>query len=209
MNTLQDLRVYLCGQIENDLHAAGWRTWLTSRLVSIEPTIKVWDPMVKPDWIARDVSDDVAYGYKSFVIDDEPLRHEPPALDITAPLESKGTRCFDANVRVRGICKQLANKCDIMIARISKKFTWGSIDELEIASSRKIPVFMIMPDGLISIYGLAGIVRSKQLVKRYVHFNIDSLLQALRDINSNKIDIIQEDPETWMRLTWVNAASEQ
>ena len=199
-NILQDLRVYLCGQIENDPDAAGWRKELAQKLVSIEPTLKVWDPMIKPNWVHSDViSDAVAFKWKQHVIGDD----EKPEFSSQ---ESKGTRCFNANVAVRRICKQLANKCDIFVARISKTFTWGSIDELEIAISRRIPIFVILPDGLISIYGLAGMVRSKDLAKRYIHFNVDSLLETLDSINSGEINIVKEDPETWMRLSWVNAA---
>ena len=200
MGILQNLRIYLCGPIESDPDAAGWRKDLTTQLAAIEPTLKIWDPMIKPNWVHSDVmSDGVAFEWKRHVIDDEPK----PEFST---LESKGVRCFNANVAVRRICKQLANKCDILIARISKTFTWGSIDELEIAIGRRIPIFVVMPDGLISIYGLAGVVRRQDLVRYYIHFDMNSLLETLSDINSGMLDIIKEDPETWMRLSWVNAA---
>ena len=191
MSLLDNTIVYLCGQIENDSDsAAGWRRMLAQQLPSINPTINVWDPLVKPNWLASDLSDDkIAYGWK----------HE-----VTEQTEH-GLRCYNATVAIRQICKQLASKCDWIIARISKVFTWGSIDELEIAAQRRIPVFLWLPDGLISIYGISGCIQDYKAMSQHVHFNVESLLSAIQKINSSDEAAIQ-DPETWMRATWPNAS---
>lgn len=190
---LSNTRVYLCGQIENDPKAAGWRKELARRLPLINSGIVVWDPMIKPQWALDTIThDSVAYKWKHHVLGGSD--------------ESKGHGCFDANAVIRRICKQLAGKCDWMIARISKTFTWGSIDELEIASQRRIPVFLWLPDGLISIYGLAGCVHKYECIQHYVHQDIESLLRTIAAIDNGQIDAPGLDPETWMRMTWKNAS---
>lgn len=186
---LSNTVVYLCGQVENDPEAAGWRKDIASSLTAINPLITVWDPLLKPEWVDHDVCDEeVAFKWKKHVLGDSDLE--------------KGEQCYSANRSVRRLCKQLANKCDWMIARISKTFTWGSIDELEIAASRKIPVFMWLPDGLISIYGLAGCVHTYENMSHYVHMNVDSLLNSISAIDKGEINIVERDPEVWMRLAW-------
>lgn len=191
MNNLSCTKVYLVGQIENDPEAAAWRVQLARRLPSINNTITVWDPMVKPTWVEEGVmSDKVAFEWKQHVLEAK---------------SAKGESCFAANKAVRRICKQLASKCDWMIARLCKKFTWGSIDELEIAINRGIPVFLWLPDGLISIYGVAGCIRQQNLVPHYVHSDIESLLAAIDAVDKDKSDLLKLDPETWMFKTWINA----
>lgn len=208
MNILANSRVYLCGQVEHDTNAAGWRKEIATGLISIEPTLKIWDPLIKPEWLGQsggpindgtiDPSDPrgsqrldmIAYGYKDYVMD---------------PSDPRGLQCLEANRRVRAVCKQLANKCDFIIARISKTFTWGSIDELEIAISRHIPIFLWLPDGMISIYGIAGCTYQRSSMQYYIHSDMDSLLGTLAEINSGDSDLPARDPEAWLYLTWKNA----
>jgi len=193
---LSNTKVYLCGQIENDPEAMGWRLDLARRLPLINPTISVWDPMVKPEWVHPDIkNNEMAFAWKQYI-------------NSNPSDEWQGEMCHIANKKVRRICKQLANKCDWMIARICKKFTWGSIDELEIAINRKIPVFLWLPDGLISIYGIAGVIEDYSLVPYYMHEDMESLLTTISDVDKGISDLLKKDPETWMTLSWTNAASE-
>lgn len=190
-NMLAGSRIYLCGQIENAADSKSWRHLFAQQLPQIIPNVKVWDPMIKPSWVSDDVQNDqIAFKWKSEIF----------GGDI-----AKGERCWIANQSVRRLCKQLASKCDILVARITKEFTWGSIDELEIAALRRIPVFLILPDGPISIYGLSGIIYNYQTIPHMVHTNEESMLRSISKINKGEIDICNIDPETWMYITWKNA----
>ncbi len=195
MGILSNSSFYLCGQIENCDSPIDWRVKLAQDLKSIDPTFKVWDPLIKPDWVDPDMGDnEVAYGFKPYVLSSKDQEEQ-----------NKGFRCFEANVEVRNICAQLAGKCDILIARISKTFTWGSIDELELAAARGIPIFLWLPDGNISIYGIAGVVRNFTFVNRYVHESVEPILRTLKNINEGNDSLVESDPETWMYLTWKDA----
>lgn len=187
--------VYLCGQVENDLNAAApWRRELAINLHHIEPLLRVWDPLVKPLWMGEARNDQVVLQWKSEVLGGD---------------AEKAKKCFTLNRDIRRVCKQLASKCDWMIARITKTFTWGSIDELEIGINRRIPIFLWLPDGLISIYGLSGCVHNIEHLRYYVHKDMGSLIETLDNINSRNIDIVPMDPETWMFRSWINAAWRQ
>ncbi len=218
MNILNNTRVYLCGQIENDPEAAGWRKELARRLPSINPDIVVWDPMVKPQWASEAMHDEVAFKWKQHILDDEPVVTDDEAVLRCPELThngkkswawdqtTKGRKCYEGNIAVRRICKQLASKCDWFIARISKTFTWGSIDELEIAIARRIPIYLWIPDGIISIYGIAGCVYNYDFIDHYVHKDIESLLCSISQLNSGNCDL-GIDPETWMIRTWKDATT--
>jgi len=191
---LSNTRVYLCGPLENDPQAAGWRLELARRLPLINPEIIVWDPMIKPDWVSSQAKNDqISFQWKEHV-------------GGGTGHDERGKECHDTNKLIRIMCKQLANKCDWFIARISKTFTWGSIDELEIAITRRIPIFLWLPDGKISIYGLAGCVHNYDCINNYVHYDMESLLDTIDGIDKGKINIMETDPEAWMRMTWKNAA---
>jgi hypothetical protein len=194
MGILSNTKVYLCGQVEFDNEAADWRKELASRLFSIDKSITVWDPLIKPLWVSPDVrNDEIALKWKN---------------EIFGPdFNTKGRRCFEANIEVRRLCKQLANKCDWMIARVNSKFTWGSIDELEIAIERKIPIFLVNPDNRISTYGLPGLC-DFEFIDHYVYEDMDMLLSILAGINKGAIPLPKEDPERWLYCTWVNSTED-
>jgi len=196
MKILSHSKIYLCGQIEQDIDAAGWRIDLANRLHLLNPTIKIWDPLIKPDWVPAGVASDNAFLHKKFILPDASLDDKL----------TKGRLCFEANKDVRYICKMLASKCDILIARINKLFTWGSIDELEIAIQRGIPIFLWLPDGLISIYGIAGCIKHYQFVDEYVHYSLESMLNTLSEIDSGSNALPSADPETWLYLTWKDSS---
>jgi hypothetical protein len=196
MGILDNLTVYQCGQVENDDDPAGWRNASARSLYKINPLLRICDPLSKPQWLDPKGKDDkIAYGLKNYI------GHKDHA--------SEAIECLDANVYIRRICKQLASKCDIFIARITKTFTWGSIDELEIAITRNIPIFLVLPDGLISIYGMSGILTDYSFYNDYIHADMDSLTETIGKIDSGESDLINKDPEKWMRLTWPHSGELQ
>ncbi len=193
MGLLDDFSIYECGQVENDPNAVGWRVDLASEIHKINPYINVWDPLTKPDWLPEKGRDDeMAFGWKKHILDGQ------------SP--EKANQSLDANRYIRHICKQLAAKADIIIARIPKIFTWGSIDELEIGIQRRIPIFLWLPEGMISVYGVSGIVDTVEHAPYYLHDSMKSLLDTLTRIDAKTLPLPNIDPERWMKLTWPNSA---
>lgn len=188
-------KVYLCGQVENDSDATRWRIDIAQELKKINNNIVVWDPLIKPEWVGKNVANyDVCIGYKDFI-----------GKCSNAGLHEKGRACFEANKAVRRQCKQLAYKCDWMIARLNKKFTWGSIDEIEIAITRNIPIFLWLPDKkIISTYGVPGCINEYDRLHNYLFYNKKDLLDKISAIN-NGSSITSIDAELWMFLTWKDA----
>lgn len=188
MELLSGSKIYLCGQVENSTDAVSWREHVTKYLHNLNKDIIVWDPLVKPQWMPENTKND------SVAVSDR--KH---LLDKTT---NKSLQCIEANYYLRKICKQLANKCDIMIANITSTFTWGSIDELEIGIDRNIPIFLAMPDGIISAYGIAGIANYHLLIDYYIHETIDEVLDMVKKVNNGEILLAKMDPEKWLYLSW-------
>lgn len=189
MKNLAHLKFYLCGQVEQDKDAAKWRELVAHRLCSVLDDIIILDPLIKPKWF--NCPDNIAYGYKKEVQD---------YLLNNADLTDNVMNSISANRQVRSICKQLANKCDVLIARLTNTFTWGSIDEIEIAINRNIPIFMVLPDNIVSIYGIP-FTCNHLLARFYLHKSIDSLVSTLYHIN-NDDELFKKDPEKWLSITW-------
>jgi hypothetical protein len=178
---LHNKSIYLCGPIENDPGAGDWRKTISDALREIEPTFRIWNPLIKPKW----------YGESDphIAFDKELIFHN---LYKTLGVPD-GATAWKENERARSLCKGLVSSCDIVIARLSDKFTWGSIDELEIAISRKIPVFLWLTKP-VGIYGLPGICDRYNL-DHYVHFDRDSLLGKIKAINMSVDHLPDTDPE--------------
>lgn len=195
MRLLTNSSVYLCGQVEHDPTAAVWRKQLTGHLSQIIEGVKVWDPLVHPDWFPAHAKEEICYGYKKYLWGND--------YD-----QAKAKACLRGNREIRKICKMLASKCDFMIARISKSFTWGSIDELEIAIERNIPIFLWLPDGIISVYGVAGCVTNESLIPHYIHEDMLSLVNTIRSVHEGSLDLHELDRDRWLYLNWKNAAED-
>lgn len=192
MGKLSHTKYYLCGQIENDPAYAAWRCEIAKQLISIDDSIIVWDPMVKPEWQSSDVKS--AFDKQTLYIE-----------YYGKPYHNR-QHCLDINIEARRVCRGLAGGCDILIARLSNKFTWGSIDEIEVAMTRRIPIFIWLPDGPLGIYGLPGITNDANMIPEYIHYNQESLINKLRSIHDGSCDLPTRDPERWLFLTYPNAA---
>jgi len=197
MGILAHAKIYLAGQIESDPNERSWRLELTTSLHKIEPTLTIWDPLIKPRWVPINTVNHVAFGLKDRVFI-ENCQSSEQWLD-------EGALCLEANKQVRFHCKMLANKCDILIIRLSKAFTWGTIDEVEIAINRNIPRFLWLPDGPVSIYGLAGCIDKLHTMNTYIHKSSGSLLNTIQSINIGNLDVASDDPEMWSYITWPKA----
>ena len=202
---LRHSKVYLCGQVEHDFsNAASWRTEIASDLKAVDPDIIVWDPLIKPTWMPADSRNDkIAFNKRDmfktyYEADDVP---EATRLGL-------GRRGWMAGHTIRRVCKKLASASDFMIARVSKTFTWGSIDELEIAARDNKPIFFWLPDGPISTYGLPGCIPDYELIDSYVFYEKENLISAIRAVNDGTSALLQKDPFAWTYLTYPNSIHE-
>jgi hypothetical protein len=195
---LRHSKVYLCGQVENDLaNASSWRKELTQDLVKIEPDLIVWDPLIKPEWMSPDSRDDkIAFNKEAM------FRLAPTPENLLL-----GRRGWEAADEIRQVCQKLTASADFIIARITKTFTWGSIDELEIAARQDKPIFFWLPDGPVSTYGLPGCVPVFDLIDEYIFYNKEDILAAIQKINNGTSMLVEKDPYTWTYLTYINSAN--
>ena len=149
MNRLQAARIYLCGPIENHQNDfAQWRTIITKSLNNSIDNIVIWDPIIKPSWLINEDREALDLAFNKQLIYHNYYKIDKPPI---------GDRIWNINPRARQICQGLAGSCDILIARLTKTFSWGSVDELEVAIRRHIPVFIWFADERVGIYGLPGI----------------------------------------------------
>lgn len=192
MKIFEHSKVYLCGQVEMAEDCRTWRRDIAQALIlNVDPTIVVWDPLIKPKWMSDDSR------HPSLVLSKREI------FNWTNEAEKDvGARAWSANAEIRRICKQLAGKCDWMIARITKDFTWGSIDELEIAINRGIPIFFWFPDGPLGVYGLPASINFDK-INDYVFRNNSDLINKLRTISIEGIP--SGDDEKWMFRSYKNA----
>lgn len=189
MGRLDHAKIYLCGQVEADNDCASWRLQIAKTLRSVNPTLIVWDPLIKPQWMSEDARSNVPIDLPS----------------MFGPKSAMRTRVFAVNSEIRQVCQGLAGAADIIIARIIHKFTWGSIDELEIAARRQIPVFFHLPGGPLGLYGMPGTITNPDLMNEYIHYNQASLLDKLHSIDNGQCDLPNRDPLKWLYLTYPNA----
>lgn len=190
MGHLSNLKIYLCGQVEVDIYCAQWRNRMTRALHQVEPSLIIWDPLIKPQWVTPESRNDSIALDKRVYVD--------PASTIDT---------WEANKEIRRVCKALVGGCDIVVARISKQFTWGSIDELEIACDRGIPIFVCYPDGPFGLYGLTGLVSGPEMIREYIYSDEVELVAKLAGINGGTDDLPKRDPYRWLALSYPNAVN--
>lgn len=176
MGCLSHSSIYLCGQVEHDPKCSIWRKQVTNDIYLRDPTINVWNPMCMPNWTTN--------------------------VNKAFDNDIHNSEAWQANIEVRKISKLLANHCSILLARITRTFTWGSIDELEIAIDRNIPIFLWLPDGIISTYGIPGCITDYEYILDYIHYSMDSIINKIDNINNGTDDLVQRDKYRWISLTY-------
>jgi len=203
MGILSHSKVYLCGQVESDLdNAYSWRSSMADILKSINKEIIVWDPLITPSWVPDFCQDPKAF-------DKSILHHNLFNID---PDHESRKRIVNTNLIVRKVCHKLASTCDWMIARLSDKFTWGSIQELEIAIQRGIPIFIIYADRPLSVYGSTGILENRvgdpiiSHLDDYVFNDVNKMYDIIRELDSKgpASDLIKNDPFKWSFITYTD-----
>lgn len=170
----------------------SWPREVSAALKKIEPTAKVWSPTIKPAWVSKECADITA------ALDKSSLFYPRKVGDRNK------ARAWKANVDSRRLCQMLVNQADILVAKLPKQFTWGTIAEIEIGISRDIPIFISMPDGPLGLFGIPGIVSSAKLIPEYIFLTDEALFKKLKAISDGSCDLPERDPERWLNLTYPN-----
>lgn len=122
-NKLKNTTVYLCGAVEAIPDGgADWRDAITKPLN--EMGVRVWNPLIKPDWYnpkydAKDQVED-----KKEIVD--------AITNNTFPVFA-----FDRLNKLRNTCLRLADACDFIICKLGGK-TVGTFEELAIRGQKPV-----------------------------------------------------------------------
>jgi hypothetical protein len=159
--------------------------------------------MVKPRWMNALCSDPpTVYGIQTAIEN----HSRDPQNDKNINFLSN---VLYTNNDIRRVCRKLANTCDILIARICDKFSWGTIDELEICIGRNIPIFIWYPQDIIGIYGLSELLMLDHTAYQYyIHRDKKSMLNIISDINSGICNLPYKNAqslEKWSYITYHTA----
>jgi len=210
INYLNGMTIYLAGAIENDSSGTDWRQDYTKKLKEING-LTIWSPIVKPQWASNAAPDAEAYGKKTLV---ENWMNDTTSTSRELFYSKDIIDCLAANDKIFDICKNLVNKCDIVIARLPDVFSYGTCCEITIAIERDIPVFVVFPDGKIrSIFLVGKLCKGNQNVfNTYIHNSFDSLFRMLKNIDNNgpRIDNTNDELEVsnrWIKKTWIDATN--
>lgn len=184
MNTLKNVKIYLCGPIEADLCASNWRKDITGKLENLGMT--VLNPLVKPSWMPN-VTGERQRELK------ENLEKGPFNLSDIA-LE---------NDIARDYCLGLIRISDILLVNLlgGPKFTVGTWEEISLSKDK--PIFFIH-EGIIPSMWLCSMCHIYTQWERetYLHRTIISVLDKLQEINNNPPDqFVDNNPLKWLFLT--------
>ena len=188
MNFLKGVSVYLSGAIEAcQDKGTTWRQRLTPQLEKF--LMKVWDPLVKPDWMLKaDGSTQISW----------------KQLLIQHGIDSKSLYYVDnirmKNSSLRETCCSLANNCNVMIIKIDKAtFTVGTWEEVVIGQRRGIPMFFLCPDDPIPSMWLLDMMKAYKNYKDVFFQTEEDLLNHLRLIDKG---ITEVDRIAWIFKTY-------
>lgn len=181
MNLLANSRVYLCGPVEHDPAAKGWRNIITEKLAKYN--VQIYDPLVKPTWLP------------SICKVDPPLYRKVLSGESN---QLKTSDVYDANAHIRRICLRLVSSADWIICWLPKLFTSGTWEELYLAAHLEKPVLFCIPDGVPATW-ILPIFANDTTFNDVFFKNWDELLNHV-DKLSNGTTIM--DPYKWISVCY-------
>lgn len=177
MGKLAHTSCYLVGPIEHDSRfGRDWRDVVSNPLKSLG--VKIFNPLDRPAWMSHI----------------EP--HVPPTIgrqDILDRIKNGEDEFAEAQRLVRAICLRYISSCDFIFCYLSNTKTFGTTEELVIASNYQKPIIAVCPDGVPSlwIWDLFDNAGAK------VFNDIEESLTYLYDIDSGSIEL---DALRWIFL---------
>lgn len=161
MNHLAGTSCYLVGPVEHDKKfGRDWREVVSQRLSSLG--IKVYNPLGRSKWW-------------------NPIKNLiPPYLsrqDILSMIEKGNKDVEVAQILVRKICMRMVATCDFIVCYLPSTKTYGSVEELSVASNLNKPIIAICPDEMPSLW-MWDILKSDKVVN-----DIESAIGYLKNID--------------------------
>lgn len=195
MGLLKNSSVYLIGSVDHHKDPGKWRKDITKDL--LHPLgIKVYDPLIKPDWFNQEYPLDVGPSH-DFVLFKEALY--AGCGGWTKETKEQIEKRMWA---VRDLCLRMAHDANFIIASLPKKFTVGTMEELGVAAAAKKPILIYLPDGpATSTWLPPQIGKSIQSFKDCTFSTMDELYNKIRKIDSGEAKV---DNLEWMFLSYFN-----
>lgn len=188
LNLLNNRTVYLAGPIEMNPDPGSWRNKITLELSKING-IRIWDPLVKPEWCVQITGDDQRHDLEKFKDNNE-----------NGGIRScTNFKELDRNYEIRDICLRLVSACDFIICMIGGR-TVGTYEELAHAAIMKKPVLFIGPPD--SCWRVAQFQKNDDKI---FFDNIESVVWYLNNIDNGSQEV---DSLSWIFLNnkWINHA---
>lgn len=181
MGILNGTRCYLAGPVDHDSCADQWRVWVADKLE--QAGIQSYDPLVKPDWLHGFAHADPSYYYR--------------ALEEGGPLLE---RTYEAMTDIRKACMAQVASADFMICNLPKRFTFGTIMELQLFDQMNKPLFIHSPDGIASTWAFHQFSDPARLDDVF-YSNWESLLARIEAIDKGDVEL---DPFQWISISYFN-----
>jgi hypothetical protein len=184
MNTLKNTRIYLCGPVETDPKARGWRDEATISLESIGMTIL--NPLKKPSWMPN------ITGERQLELK-EKLAQAGPGLSQVHDLACE-------NDTARDYCLGLIRIADILLVSLPPDiFTVGTWEEITLSKDK--PIFFVHKEIIPSMWlcSMCHIYTSWER-ETYLHRTMYSAINKIQEINKDQL--IKNNPMKWIFLTY-------
>jgi hypothetical protein len=157
--------VYLCGPIEHDAKPGDWRDWWTYKLSTIRDIsnrnlISILNPLIKPHGMPKE----------AYLPQDEywkMLNERKNVKDAFVGMNA----CIE-------MCRTMVTISDVILCRLPKIFTVGTIEELLLAKQLSKDVFFDCPDGIPSFWLLAEFAKHDTIDETFF-LNPEKLLEAI------------------------------
>lgn len=158
--------IYLCGPVENDANASDWRDWWTSRFMTIRDEfgrnlISVLNPLIKPAGMPKE-----AYWLQS---------------DYWSCLMKKSdmSAAYNGMRACIDMCRSMVAASDIVLCRLPKIFTVGTIEELILAKQLGKKVFFSGPEMIPSFWLLVEFSEHDKIEETFYSDKSESLLDVI------------------------------
>mgnify|MGYP006278283467 CR=1 FL=1 len=176
MGYLAHTSCYLVGPIEDDpSFGRDWRSVATEMLDEMQ--VKYFNPLDRPDYFAK-IEPNVPPALSREEILQQARFGAPPAQ----------RRLIRSQEFIRRICLRFVNTCDFVICYLPNAKTFGTTEELSVASKAEKPIMFICPDGTPSLWIFD--MAQNQIIRH----TLSDVIQYLKQIDSGKVDL---NPIQW------------
>lgn len=187
MNLLRNTKAYLIGPIEQSNDPVGWRKRITHSLN--EMGVKVYDPMVKPDW-APPLASEANKNQFLKIMNDVLDRH----------ITESDVNHYEAFNWIRDVDLRYVHSSDFIVCYLPKIFSMGSGEELTIAATAKKPILIWSDGDLVPSSWLCSMLcQTSDSITDVFFKNEKSVIEYLQLVDRNEVAV---DPMKWIFLSY-------